>query len=328
MGRAEKLDFMNLSRNRGKKAPMMAVAAEGHSSFGDGLAAAAHSIVADSRTALANPELSDAETVHEVRKALKRWRALLRLSARPLGDQADQMRTEARELMRALSGARDAQSALDALADLRKTQDLQKNHVPFSATSMETVRLRMTEIKNAAEQTSFTKDMRDRLSHYLDYATLVLDRWPLKAIDFDTVADALTATYRRSRQLLPDNWPGAEAEHLHDLRRRVVEHRHQMDLIEHLWPRLGQVWAEEAQRLRNQLGACQDLAMLSNFTGPHQPLAPWRSRLAPVIEARRVAHLKTAARLAGRLFAEKPKAFRRRIAALWSARQPKKREGE
>ena len=40
---------------------------------------------------------------------------------------------------------------------------------------------------------------------------------------------------------------------------------------------------------------------------PHQPLAPWRSRLAPVVEARRTTHLKTAVRLAGRLFAEKPK---------------------
>ena len=52
-------------------------------------------------------------------------------------------------------------------------------------------------------------------------------------------------------------------------------------------------------------------------------LAPWRSRLTPMIEARRSAHLKSAARLAGRLFAEKPKAFRRRIAALWSARNSK-----
>ena len=98
-----------------------------------------------------------------------------------------------------------------------------------------------------------------------------------------------------------------------------------MDLIEPLWPRLGAVWAAEAQRLRNQLGACQDLAVLAEFTAPHQPLAPWRSRLAPLIEERRAAHLKNAARLAGRLFAEKPKAFRRRIDALWSARRLHKR---
>ena len=33
--------------------------------------------------------------------------------------------------------------------------------------------------------------MRDRLSRYLDYAALSLERWPLTAIDFDTVADGL-----------------------------------------------------------------------------------------------------------------------------------------
>jgi CHAD domain-containing protein len=287
-------------------------------SFGDALAAAARSIIADARRALADPELSDAEGVHEVRKALKRWRALLRLLARPLGEQADQMRMEARELMRALSSARDAQSSLDALADLRKAD------VPFSATSLETIGQRLTASRDAAEQTSFTEEMRDRLSRYLDYATLSLERWPLMAIHFDIVADGLISTYRRARQLIPDNWAEADAEHLHDLRRRVVEHRHQMDLMEPLWPRLGQVWAEEAQRLRNRLGACQDLAVFIGLTAPHQPLAPWRSRLAPLIEARRAAHLKAAARLAGRLFAEKPKAFRRRLLALWSARRAKK----
>ncbi|MGA9198353.1 MAG: CHAD domain-containing protein [Pseudolabrys sp.] len=293
---------------------MRGVAGGGDSSFGDGLATAARSIIADARHALTDPELSEPEAVHEVRKALKRWRALLRLLSRPLGEQADQLRTEARELMRAVAGARDAQSALDALADLRKAD------LPFSTTSTETIRARLTEMRDAAGATSFTKSTRERISRYLDYATLSLERWPLKAIDFDTVTDGLTSTYRRARQLVPDGWEDSEAEHLHDLRRRVVEHRHQMDQVEPLWPRLGKVWAEEAQRLRNQLGSCQDLAVLTSFTAPHQPLAPWRSRLAPLIQARRNAHLKAAARLAGRLFAEKPKAFRQRMAALWSAR--------
>jgi CHAD domain-containing protein len=294
---------------------MKGAAKRGGSSFGDGLAAAARSIIADGRRALTDPELSAPEAVHEIRKALKRWRALLRLLGRPLGEQADQMRNEARELMRGIAGARDAQSALDALSDLRKAD------LPLSPTSVETVRARLTERRDAAEAKAFTKTMRDRLSRYFDYATLSLERWPLKAIDFDTVTDGLTATYRRARQLLPDSWSDAEAGHLHDLRRRVVEHRHQMDLVEPLWPRLGKVWAEEAQRLRNRLGSCQDLAVLTELTAPHQLLAPWRSRLAPLIAARRGAHLKTAQRVAGRLFAEKPKAFRQRIAALWSARQ-------
>lgn len=304
---------------------------EGHSAgsgggghgFGGELEAAARAIIADARQALADPELSDARTVHEVRKALKRWRAWLRLLEKPLGEESPRMRGEARDLMRALGGARDAQSALDALADLRKVAA--KTAPPLSPTSLNTIEARLTALRDAAEQSAFTAAMRDRLLLYLDAATQALARWPLAAIGFDAVADAMTSTYRRARKLTPEDWSATEPEALHDLRRRVVEHRHQVDLIEPLWPRLGQVWGEEAQRLRNQLGACQDLAMLSNFTTPHQPLAPWRSKLAPAIAARRRTHLKTAARLAGRLFAEKPKAFRRRIAALWKARQVRKR---
>jgi CHAD domain-containing protein len=301
-----------------ENAAMVGGPSQNTASFGDGLAGAARSIIADARRAIGDPELSEAEAVHEVRKALKRWRALMRLLAHALGEPADQMRAEARELMRALSGARDAQGALDALADLKKAEN------PLSATSMDTMRARLTELRDAAEATSFTTEAREKISRYLDFATLSLERWPLKGIDFGTVTDALTVTYRRARQLVPDNWEEADAEHLHDLRRRVVEHRHQMDLVEHLWPRLGKVWAEEAQRLRNQLGACQDLAVLTLYTAPHRPLAPWRSRLAPVVQSRHAAHIKNAARIAGRLFAEKPKAFHRRISALWSARNARR----
>ena len=108
---------------------------------------------------------------------------------------------------------------------------------------------------------------------------------------------------------------------LHDLRRRVVAHRYQMELVEPLWPKFGRVWVAEAQRLRDRLGAHQDLSMLLAFTAPHQVLAPWRSRLTPLIAERQAAHAKASSRIAGRMLAEKPRAFRRRIEALWKAEQ-------
>ncbi|MGE4165634.1 MAG: CHAD domain-containing protein [Xanthobacteraceae bacterium] len=284
--------------------------------IGSALATAGRAIIADARHGLVSPEFAPAQAVHEIRKALKRWRALMRLLDGGLGEPADLMRREARDLMRDLAGARDAQACLDALDDLRKSE------IKLSPTSMQTIHGRLTAIKNHAEERSFSDVMRDRLSRYLDYALLSLERWPLAEVEFAAIAEALAVTYRRVRQLVPEDWSEADAEHLHDLRRRVVEHRHQMDLIEHLWPRLGQLWAEEAQRLRNRLGACQDLAVLEQMAGPHQPLAPWRSRLAPMIVARRGAHIRAAARLAGRLFAEKPKAFRKRVTTLWEHRRP------
>ena len=76
---------------------------------------------------------------------------------------------------------------------------------------------------------------------------------------------------------------------------------------------------EEAQRLRDRLGRYQDLIVLMQMTAPHQPLAPWRSKLAAPIAERQGVHLAVAARLSGRLFAERPKAFRRRLQAIWKA---------
>jgi CHAD domain-containing protein len=286
--------------------------------FGGHLADAGRSMLADARHALADPALSDAERVHELRKAFKRWRAFLRLIVRSIGPPAEEMRLRARELMRSLSGARDAQGALDAI------DDLAKNGSALSPRTLATVRGRLTAARDAAENASLTPEMRGSIAAYIDEAAQALEAWPLADVGFAAFADALTVTFRRARGLAPDDWAVVEPPHLHELRRRVVEHRHQMELIEPLWPRVTKAWAEEAQRLRNRLGACQDLSVLAAFVAPHQPLAAWRSRLTPAIAARRQTHLKSASRLAGRLFAEKPKAFRKRIAALWTARKRRK----
>src|ERR1700743_1246757 len=85
---------------------------------GQALRAVALAIIAEARAAIEDPAQSDAKAVHEFRRAMKRWRALLRLIEPWLGDRDRTLRTDARDLARALGGARDAQSALDALDDL------------------------------------------------------------------------------------------------------------------------------------------------------------------------------------------------------------------
>ena len=82
------------------------------------------------------------ETVHALRRALKRWRAHMRLLDKPLGEEADHMRLRARELMRSVAGARDAQGALDAIADLRK------HEATLSERSLQTICGRLTEMRS------------------------------------------------------------------------------------------------------------------------------------------------------------------------------------
>jgi hypothetical protein len=98
-----------------------------------------------------------------------------------------------------------------------------------------------------------------------------------------------------------------------------VIHRYQIDIIEPLWLRFIKRWSGEAQRLRDRRGKHQDALMPASLTEPRQPLARWRSRLAPAIAEHRTALVAGAARIATPMFVEKPNALRRRLAAMWAA---------
>jgi CHAD domain-containing protein len=281
---------------------------------GEALRAVARDVLAEARGALDDAAKTEAVAVHDFRKAMKRWRALLRLLEPFLGEEGRELRAQARDSAKELAGARDAQSGLDALADLPE------EGAPLSPRTMASIRGRLDEIRRGAEAETLNDDARARLIVALDNASAAVNAWPLEEIAFSELARELTENYRRARDDAPDeDWRKVEPDVLHDLRSRVVAHRYQMELVEPLWPKFGRLWVAEAQRLRDRLGAFQDLSVLQGFTAPHQPLAPWRSRLTPLILTRRAAHAKAAQRIAGRLFAEKPRAFRRRLEALWKS---------
>jgi CHAD domain-containing protein len=279
---------------------------------GEALRAAARTILAGARKSLHAAGL-DAAAVHDFRRAMKRWRALLRLLGPFVGPEGRTLRVQARDLARALGGARDAQAALDALTDLAK-QDSQ-----ISARSLGSLRTRLEIIRENAEARILTEAMRLTMVAALDEATVAVERWALDDLAFEPVADRLAGSFRSARRAVPEDWERATPEELHELRKGVVNHRYQMDLVAPLWPRFGRMWTGEAQRLRERLGKNQDLLVLARFTAPHQPLAPWRSRLVPAIEQRRQTHVTAARRLALRFFAEKPGTLRRRLEAMWAA---------
>jgi CHAD domain-containing protein len=281
---------------------------------GEALRAVARDILLEARAVLDDGAKSDAVAVHDYRKALKRWRALLRLLEPFLGDEGRELRGQARDSAKELAGARDAQSGLEALADLLDDK------TPLSPRTTASMRGRLDEIRRGAEAQTLNQAARARLIGALEATSDAVDAWPLDEIRFSELARELTENYRRVRDDAPsEDWRSVPPDVLHDLRSRVVAHRYQMELVEPLWPKFGRLWVAEAQRLRDRLGAFQDLSVLQGFTAPHQPLAPWRSRLTPLIAARQAVHAKAAQRMAGRLFAERPRAFRQRLEALWKS---------
>lgn len=278
---------------------------------GEALKAVARDMLSEARAALSLRDKPDTAAVHDYRKAMKRWRSLLRLQQQWIGADGKRLRIEARDHARELSGARDAQAALEALDDLAEAGG------GLSPRTLAAMRGRLDEIRRTAEASSLTAAVRARLLHGLETAAAAIEGWPLERLTFADVARELARSYRRVRRDAPADWRAAEPEVLHELRSRVVAHRYQMELVVPLWPKFGRVWVAETQRLRDRLGAYQDLSVLRGFTAPHAALAPWRSRLTPLILARQATHAKAAQRIGGRLLAEKPKAFRRRLEALW-----------
>jgi len=278
--------------------------------IGPALRAIADNILAAARTAITDPERPNQNAVHDFRRAMKQWRALMRLLA-PFIPDAESWRIEARDHARSLSHARDGQAALNAFDDL-----LDQGMVLSERTSA-TIRGRIEALRGSEEQAVLTPAQRDVIVAWLDTAAAGVAQWPLDPFDFAAIAEQLMVGYRSARRHIPEDWSLASAEQLHGLRRRVVDHRYQMELIEPLWPRFGRMWTKEAERLRERLGRCQDLEVLKRLTGVHQPLAHWRSRLTPACAERSAELAQRAARIARRLFAERPKAFRRRLETLW-----------
>jgi len=278
--------------------------------IGPAVRAIAANILDNARAALIDPDRSHQDAVHDFRRAMKQWRALMRL-LEPFIPDAVQLRQQARAHARSLSRARDGQSALNAF------DDLVKKGMVLSERSTATIRGRIEAIRGSEEQAVLTPELRDTILAWLDATMAAIEQWPLDPFDFNSIAARLAAGYRSARRAIPGDWALASAEDLHHLRQRVVDHRYQMELVEPLWPRHGRMWTEEAERLRDRLGRCQDLEILKGLTGPHQPLARWRSRLTPACAERTTELSHRAARIALRLFAEKPKAFRHRLEALW-----------
>jgi CHAD domain-containing protein len=280
---------------------------------GETLRACARYILAEGRAAIEDRQRVEAVAVHDFRATMKWWRGYLRLIEPFLSVEDHHWRIEARDMARLLAGARDAQAALDAVADMEHHTASHR----LSGNSWETIVNKLEDLRAHAETASLTPALRKRLSAALDRAEARIERWPLDDVSFGEVAENLSEGYRRARHKIPDDWRAASAGDLHELRQRVVVHRYQMEVVKPLWPRLGKSWVREAQKLRDRLGKHQDLAVLARYAEPHQPLARWRSRLQSVISQRQGQHVSIARRISGRIFAERPKAFKHRLEAMW-----------
>jgi CHAD domain-containing protein len=281
--------------------------------LGKTLSAIAKSILTEAKDAITDPERGTAAAVHDFRKAIKRWRSYLRFLTPHFGEGCKALQAEARDTAKKLGGARDLRSTIDALEDIREAA------YELNDTALATILARIKSLQAEAEAREIGANGFEAIAGEVSKWSLTVSLWNFNRIEFSEISASLGQGYRRARNAMPDDWREAGEEELHDFRKRVIDHRYQMELIEPLWPRMAKLWVDEAQRLRDALGMHRDLANLRALAGPLQPLARFRSKLVPPVERRQEVHLAKAAKLAARIFADKPKSFRARLDTLWNS---------
>src|SRR5262249_61111402 len=164
------------------------------------LAGLLRDIVASGRKPIETPDISNTVAVHDLRKAVKGWRAMLRLIAPTVGDEAEQMRVEARDLARELAAARDGRAAQEALADLGD------DFPHLSARSRATITEKLAQIGASAEAISLTSVRKVRIDEMWAQAAAAIEHWPLQGFDRSEAATQLSVFYRRGGAEVSGDW--------------------------------------------------------------------------------------------------------------------------
>jgi CHAD domain-containing protein len=251
--------------------------------------------------------------VHGARKDLKRTRALLRLARPDLSGKAYRRENrELRDIGREMSAGRDAEvmvQTVDALAE-RFAGQLPKRQ--FTALSR-----RLAAQAASAREDGAAAGLGDALAAAAGRAAA----WPLEGAERSTLRAGVADAYRRGREAFAVAQRDPSAEHLHEWRKRVKDLWYQQRLLRDAWKAPMKAFAGECDRLSELLGDDHDLAALTAVLGSPSAAPPSVDveRLLELIAARREELQAEAFELGGRVYAETPKAFARRLGVYLAA---------
>jgi len=251
--------------------------------------------------------------VHNARKAIKKERSLLRLArgAMPSGQRRSENAT-LRAAARGLSNARDTEVMVTALEELSERFAGQLPTTTFEAVRehLESRRQDATAIIGSSEAAvEQLGEIRRRV-----------DDWEISEEGWDAIDVGLLRSYKRGRKALASARTTRSQEDLHAWRKRVKDLWYHERLLAPTCGPTVRGRAKESHRLADLLGDDHDLGLLrEKLTRDVVPVPVDVDAVVRLIDHRR-GELQTEAILIGeRVYAEPPKAFRRRMKRSWDA---------
>jgi CHAD domain-containing protein len=263
---------------------------------------------------LRDGDLDEVEAVHEARKDLKKLRSALRLVRPVLGDAAyGRENRRYRDAARRLSGVRDAQAlaeTVDALADR-----FEDDPPPGGWAAIKSA------LGSDSADSADVDRLRERAAAEIEAGRHELETLSLPGSGFDVVRPGLRRAYSRGRRRMAEAAAEPSDEGLHEWRKRTKDLWYHLRLLRPGWRPVLEPLADQAHELSDRLGDDHDLVVLTErVDDPGVALsAEQRSHLARLVDRRRSELQDEAFALGERMYAEKPKAFARRMGAYWDA---------
>jgi CHAD domain-containing protein len=255
-----------------------------------------------------------AASVHSARKDLKKLRAAARLIRDELGEKTFRAENRRyRDAGRLLSGSRDAEVKLETLAGLEERFG---DELPAAASrgwsrALEADRDRLAKA-NGGETARQIEAARGQLAA----ARERISRWSLAADSWKSISVGLSRSYRRGRQRMKRTISDPSAENVHEWRKRAKDIWYQLRIVRGAWPALFGETARQAHELADLLGHHHDLAMLREDLAERDEVER-PGAFEASIDRRQKELLDEAIEIGRRFYAEKPKAFSRRLASYW-----------
>jgi CHAD domain-containing protein len=137
---------------------------------------------------------------------------------------------------------------------------------------------------------------------------------------FSTIGRGLARTYALGRRGYLRSSIEPLADDVHEWRKRVKDHWYHVQLLANIWPDVMKPYADVMATLSRTLGDLHDLDVLRAIVAAQPSLfgAPRSSnRLLAIIDTNRTALLASAVALGGRVYAEEPAAWRKRVRGYW-----------
>lgn len=264
-----------------------------------------------------DPELDRHEAIHQVRKRCKKLRGLIRLVQPWLGKAYDRENARFRDIARNLAGMRDEQSMVEALE--RILVPLEENQRAPYETVLDALRTKRDEVAASSGQdpVSLLADARQAL----EKALKATGRWRVGTDGFKAIG-GFEKTYKRGRIAASNAFDTEATDDFHEWRKRVKYHSHHLQLLGPLWAPVNSAWRRESKALADILGNDHDLSLLDALLESEgDQLAETDTRQSlQIIVRKEQQHLRNEAwKIGQRLYAESPKALKKRWKRYWQS---------